>query len=946
MAPPPPPPTPSTSRLPSSSNRPRPSPTTKNEVVDLTVDSDSDSESDSDDHSTRQPNRRRNQIRLQGSQQQRKGVARAADRSTAAAPSGSGSKFTGGDTMIISSGSSLDDSDDSQPPRPRKGSSAYSSRPAGMRRPSSSSISASTSKQQQPQQQQEQEAGGFVRVPVPPSMAQYMAQKGAASTSQGKNRAHEQGDKSRRKFTSGTPAVSGSTDKGKGRVSEVITIDSETAGEEEDEDSEDLPPIPMVHPSSSSRSVEKKKPSPPSASASASTSTSTSTSNAHKGPTMHALSRRPINSISTSERPEGEQDISISDSEEDSDDAPISYTLPNSYLDADGDVAMSSASARKSRNKRKIPVSDFEDMDSETTATLGLDGAVKIDAKLTRPRRRPDSRATSQTASDGDQSLRFELNKDHPVQRIRKKVRGDGREVPIELEVDGREFLQLRFDVAQGEIKTEEEKKAKLARWLAKEQAKNSHERLISGPSFPGEFSSDLQDHVNKSRRIRARIEKKDKKDIHDPSYTQLFEQMIEMEIAREVPIDLIVTSDDELKKRGKRRPTVRVVPPPNGLPPYSPNFEFYNTNRAVYDDKIVPETPHGCGCKGNCADAPPGSCRCRRRQEEACSHYPLLDQNNYPLLDANGNKIFHKGFAYTEDGTLVPDILERSLPIWECNSECGCDSICFNRVVGRNRPISVDLYHTKNCGWAVRNPPKRDGGRIIPRGTALSIYSGEILVSDDAYRRESKLYRKVLRNYIFDINFYHIGEALARQEKFDIIAGGAVTTSLTTPSGSTKGKKKGKRKRKKEMKEEEKEKVDDSKYESVYSVDAFHYGNWTRFCNHQCAEANTVVRSVYVDDQELTRPLLVFYANKDIKAGDQICISYAGDDHVLPSDMTLEQYQDEAQRRRMRFSADKRCFCGHSLCRGIMFDLSESDDDDNGGEEEKEEDEDDTDDD
>lgn len=75
----------------------------------------------------------------------------------------------------------------------------------------------------------------------------------------------------------------------------------------------------------------------------------------------------------------------------------------------------------------------------------------------------------------------------------------------------------------------------------------------------------------------------------------------------------------------------------------------------------------------------------------------------------------------------------------------------------------------------------------------------------------------------------------------------------------------------------------------ALYSVDAFHLGNvrapassprgnahrvltrlcsvlqWTRFCNHVCTDFNVLIRPVYIDEADVSRPLFVYFARRDI---------------------------------------------------------------------------------
>ena len=114
---------------------------------------------------------------------------------------------------------------------------------------------------------------------------------------------------------------------------------------------------------------------------------------------------------------------------------------------------------------------------------------------------------------------------------------------------------------------------------------------------------------------------------------------------------------------------------------------------------------------------------------------------------------------------------MDEDEPIYECNSQCGCGPECHNRVglnkmvpaqrtrqllihlvfcvqvVGNRLSIPVDIFHTEEQGWAVRNSPdyaedygrgifKKHKGKTIIRGQPLGIYSGEVITAAKSDRR------------------------------------------------------------------------------------------------------------------------------------------------------------------------------------------------------------------
>lgn len=205
-------------------------------------------------------------------------------------------------------------------------------------------------------------------------------------------------------------------------------------------------------------------------------------------------------------------------------------------------------------------------------------------------------------------------------------------------------------------------------------------QRCITGPKLEGEFSSEIQDHVNNSTRRRAERENKSVDDIQEFGWTATFDMMVYERIADEVPAHV--------------RPTVTLFPTTTGPnQQYAPRFEFYYTNRVVYDDDVLPVQSPGCGCEGDCREST--SCACRRRQTDYC--------RKRTKNDGHSNR---EGFAYTEQGTIHLDVLDARELIWsavsvslrsrqradgqpfhsECNADCGCDATCINRV--SNGPV------------------------------------------------------------------------------------------------------------------------------------------------------------------------------------------------------------------------------------------------------------------
>ncbi|KAL1741609.1 hypothetical protein HDZ31DRAFT_45069, partial [Schizophyllum fasciatum] len=211
--------------------------------------------------------------------------------------------------------------------------------------------------------------------------------------------------------------------------------------------------------------------------------------------------------------------------------------------------------------------------------------------------------------------------------------------------------------------------------------------------------------------------------------------------------------------------------------------------------------------------------------------------------------------FAYTPNKRLI-NFMQ---PVFECNELCGCDETCRNRVVQQGRRMALTLKKTKGKGWGVFNGPKK-----IKKGEFVGIYSGELLAEREAHRRGKK-YNRFGRTYLFDLDF--CAQAVADEDAPD--------------------------------------------WEPLYTVDAYHAGNFTRFFNHGC-DPNLKMVGVYVNEANLDKPFVAFFACRDIKPEEELTFNYRGSDDddedggdsgepsIIPSD---EVYA--------------KCLCGAWNCKG-----------------------------
>ncbi|XP_046670133.1 histone-lysine N-methyltransferase EHMT2 isoform X2 [Homalodisca vitripennis] len=97
----------------------------------------------------------------------------------------------------------------------------------------------------------------------------------------------------------------------------------------------------------------------------------------------------------------------------------------------------------------------------------------------------------------------------------------------------------------------------------------------------------------------------------------------------------------------------------------------------------------------------------------------------------------------YDDEGKLLPEFNFADPPmLFECNQACSCNRLtCKNRVVQHGITARFQLFRTKgNKGWGVRTL------RLIPKGTYVCEYIGEIISDCEADTREDD-------SYLFDLD-------------------------------------------------------------------------------------------------------------------------------------------------------------------------------------------------
>lgn len=171
---------------------------------------------------------------------------------------------------------------------------------------------------------------------------------------------------------------------------------------------------------------------------------------------------------------------------------------------------------------------------------------------------------------------------------------------------------------------------------------------------------------------------------------------------------------------------------------------------------------------------------------------------------------IFEEKPAYDKNGLMI---LNRGERIHECNKKCRCDESCRFRVIQKNCKIPLLIFRCANgTGWGIKTLKR------LPKGTYIGRYFGKVILWEEAESLPTSGGRK---DYLFDID-YLIGE-----------------------NGHCK-----------------------------YTVDAFEYGNFTRFINHSCSP-NLVVHHAWINILDDNLHDLAFFTSKPIECGEELTFNY-----------------------------------------------------------------------
>ncbi|MEN2497559.1 MAG: hypothetical protein MHMPM18_001928 [Marteilia pararefringens] len=267
-------------------------------------------------------------------------------------------------------------------------------------------------------------------------------------------------------------------------------------------------------------------------------------------------------------------------------------------------------------------------------------------------------------------------------------------------------------------------------------------------------------------------------------------------------------------------------------------------------------------GCKSCCSQ--PGTestnsakCCCLVRKKK------IMSQN----IDENASQDhccqalvsgFYGEFAYDEKGLMR--LPERSA-IYECNHNCACqEELCGNRIVQKNSIPKLTVFKTTGGkGWALRS------NEFIAKGRYITKYVGEYLEESQVAERESNA--KYNSSYILSNDFFS--------------------------KDST-----------------------NNAYENFPLIDAYKYGNESRFINHSC-DPNAALFCVWTKNYHMGMPEMAFFAKRNIPAGKEITFNYQNDYFINQSQSYDSQLPLEQPDTSSEFIT---CQCDSKLCKKVRF--------------------------
>ncbi|KAM3705888.1 hypothetical protein ACB098_03G110900 [Castanea mollissima] len=273
-------------------------------------------------------------------------------------------------------------------------------------------------------------------------------------------------------------------------------------------------------------------------------------------------------------------------------------------------------------------------------------------------------------------------------------------------------------------------------------------------------------------------------------------------------------------------------------VPPVVPSgFKYIKSNR-VAKNVIIPPNAPGCNCKGKCTNAE--KCSCAR-----------LNGNDFPYVHHDGGRL-----------------VEPRDVVFECGPRCGCGPSCLNRTSQRGLKYQLEVYRTKDKGWAVRS------GDLIPSGAPVCEYIGILRKSDELDNVSGN-------DYIFDIDCWQTMNGMGGRERR--------LRDVSIPSSN-----------------HAKERNDHiSENGPEFCIDAGLYGNVARFINHSC-EPNLFVQCVLSSHHDVRLARVVLFAADNILPMQELTYDYGYElDSVTGPDGKIKELP---------------CYCGTADCRKRLY--------------------------
>ena len=306
-------------------------------------------------------------------------------------------------------------------------------------------------------------------------------------------------------------------------------------------------------------------------------------------------------------------------------------------------------------------------------------------------------------------------------------------------------------------------------------------------------------------------------------------------------------------------------------------NENVFNKTKPYFEKKPRPEQI--CSCLGGCND--PTICPCARFNFDNCG------KTSCYVYDPKYEK-----------KRLLNPLIRKDMHIYECSSQCACNKgFCLNSCINEgnaNKANITDLVVERYEKIYKGNEPNLanfsakmwglKAKAFLPANTYVVEYCGEIITKKEGDRRGEK-YDSVNCNYLFDLNKH------VEIEKVDH-SNGVITLNIDGICETRNTSK-----------------LKDISENFPLVIDAFFYGNHSRFVNHSCMP-NMVALAVHIENRNILLPRIIFFALRDIQPGEELTIDY-----------------NCAPLKDLKNTDQLVCLCGAEFCRGYVYEEGQDSD-------------------